>query len=492
MSPDGNARIAALGTQFDADAASVSDGASTLDAVREFLRRFCAFPRAAELDAVTLWAAHAHMVDCFHTTPRLALLSPEPGSGKTRVLEILDLLVPEPMFSLNASPATVFRTLAERQITLLFDEVDAIWRNRGKDDNNEDLRALINAGYRRGATIPRCVGPRHEVQHFGVYCATALAGLGDLPDTVMSRAVIIRMRRRAPDEHIEPFRLRQHEAQGHALRDRLAQWAGAVGLAVGEAWPTLPPGIVDRPAEIWEPLLAIADAAGGVWPSIARATCVALCHTAEDRRASLGIRLLSDLRIIFGDADALHTETILKRLCAGEEHGLDAEAPWAELHGKPIGSRTLATMLARYGIKPQKVTIGGRSLQGYRRSSLWEAWQRYLPSPMAGQPELPELPESVRGANGHQIPEVPGSGGNGCASGIAEIHATAEPVPRIPDIPHVRRSRSTADRITEAARLAAIPVELLHAQLSAADLADPQFDLLAYARGLARESEGPT
>ena len=136
----------------------------------------------------------------FHTTPRLALLSPEAASGKTRVLEILDLLVSESLLALNVSSAAVFRTLSQKQVTLLFDEVDAIWSKRGKDDNHEDLRALLNAGYKKGATIPRCVGPKHEVTNFPVFGAVALAGLGDLPDTIMSRAVIVRMRRRAPTE----------------------------------------------------------------------------------------------------------------------------------------------------------------------------------------------------------------------------------------------------------------------------------------------------
>jgi len=211
------------------------DGAGLLTYAESFIKRFCAFPDEHALVAVTLWAAHAHMVEYFHTTPRLALLSPEAGSGKTRVLEVLDLLVPESMFCLSASPAAVFRTLANSQITLLVDEVDTIFARRGKDDGNEDLRALLNAGYKRGATIPRCVGPRHEVQHFTVFAATALAGLGDLPDTVMSRSIPIRMKKRAPYERIEPFRSREHEAPGHAIRNKLAQWAYVVGGSVGAA-----------------------------------------------------------------------------------------------------------------------------------------------------------------------------------------------------------------------------------------------------------------
>ena len=392
----------------------IQDGAGLLDDTRDFIKRFCAFPDGHCLTAVTLWAAHTHMVGRFHTTPRLALLSPEPASGKTRVLEVLELLVPEPMLSLSASPAAVFRTLASRQITLLFDEVDAIWSKRGKDDNHEDLRALLNAGYKRGATIPRCVGPKHEVQAFTVYCSVALAGLGDLPDTIMSRAIIIRMRRRAPGEYVEPFRTRTHEPEGRAVRDRLALWADAVGVLVGEAWPELPVGIVDRPAEVWEPLVAVADAAGGDWPRLAREACIELCKVAEDRRVSLGIRLLSDLRVIFGEADALHTETILEALHQGK--GLDPDAPWGELQGKPLSVRGLANILKPYAVSSQKVTIHGRSLQGYRRDPLWDAWVRYLPS-VPAQAELPELPE-LKGANG------------------------AAPIPQVPQVPQVPDSRT--------------------------------------------------
>jgi hypothetical protein len=386
-----------------------TDGARILDDAQGFIGRFCAFPDKHALAAVTLWAAHAHMVEHFHTTPRLAFLSPEPASGKSRCLEVLDLLVPEPMLSLNASPPAIFRTLADRQITLLFDEVDAIWSKRGKDDNHEDLRSLLNAGYKRGASIPRCIGPQHRIMNFEVFCAVALAGLGDLPDTIMSRSIIIRMRRRAPHEHVDQFRTRMHEPEGHALRDRLADWAELVGDDAGEAWPDLPDGIVDRPAEVWEPLLAVADVAGGEWPSRARAACVALCKVAADRRASLGVRLLSDLRMIFGNAETMHTTTILERLVAGDD--LEPDAPWSDLRGKPLSVRGLASMLKPYGISSTKVWANGRSLQGYRREHLFDAWQRYLPvdtakaegpeggagtgtQPAGNLPDLPHLPET--------------------------------------------------------------------------------------------------
>ena len=130
--------------------------------------------------------------------------------------------------------------------------------------------ALLNAGYKRGATIPRCVGADYEVVDFPVFCPVALAGLGSLPETILSRSIIIRMRRRAPHEQVESFRYRVEEPIAIPLKERLVAWAELVGPDAGDAWPELPDGLTDRPAEIWEPLIAIADAAGGEWPETAR------------------------------------------------------------------------------------------------------------------------------------------------------------------------------------------------------------------------------
>jgi hypothetical protein len=429
----------------------ISDGAKLLQDVNGFIKRFCAFPDEHALTAVTLWAAHAHVVQHLHTTPRLALISPEPGSGKTRVLEILDLLVPKSMFCLSASPAAIFRTLSKEPITLLVDECDTIFAKRGKDgDANEDLRALLNAGYKRGATIPRCVGPKHDVQNFAVYCATALAGLGDLPDTIMTRSVVIRMRRRAPSEQVEPFRSRVHASPGNELRERLAQWATLHGLSAGNAWPTLPEGITDRPAEVWEPLIAVADAAQGDWPRRAREACAVMAKASQDNRISLSVRLLSDLRILFagaGDPEALHTETILARLCDGPKYGLEDDAPWNELYGKPLGVRGLASMLKKYAVSSVKVKVDGRSLQGYRREHLWDAWTRYL-SPVSAQVEPPE-PMALMTKDG-AVSGIVGSVGSAISQKVpderrktallqvvessAETHANGSKVPQVPEM----------------------------------------------------------
>ena len=376
------------------------DGAALLDDVHGFIARFVAFPSEGAAHAVTLWAAHCHAPGSFDSTPRLALLSPEPGSGKTRVLEVLELLTPAPMHALNASVAAIFRSIEAARPTLLIDECDAIFTKHGKDDANEDLRALLNAGHRKGATIPRCTGPQHEVHQFPVYCAVALAGLGDLPATLMSRSVIVRMRRRAPGEHVEPFRARTAAAGGKPLAARLAAWARQARDALG-AYPDMPDGVTDRPADVWEPLLTVADAAGGDWPKRARAACTELAGAAETGEASLGVRLLADLAEVFTKRDdhgnpageykeQLSTTVILDRLHAIEE------APWAALgkQGKPLDARGLATRLRAYGIKSDNLPRddGGARLKGYYAASLADAWTRYVPGSRIAAPSAPPAP----------------------------------------------------------------------------------------------------
>ncbi|MEV5929618.1 DUF3631 domain-containing protein [Streptomyces cellulosae] len=368
------------------------DGAVLLDEVEAFHRRFNVFPTEAAFVAVALWDAHAHLLDCFDSTPRIAFLSPEPGSGKTRALEIVETLVPQPMTAVNASAAALFRSVSAGtgKPTILFDEIDTVFGPKAGD--NEELRGFLNAGHRRTGVTYRCIGDggNQTVQAFPSYCAVAVAGLGSLPDTILSRSVVIRMRRRARNERVEPFRARIHEAEGHALRDRLAAWAERARDQVMGAWPEMPDGVTDRPADVWEPLLAVADAIGGHWPERAREACVTLVKASKaNDKGSLGVRLLTDLRdhVMVG-IDRLPTVAILDRLNA-----LD-DAPWADLNGKPLDNRRLSRMLAEYmtadnePITSRNIKTAGSVLKGYYASDLHDAWQRYCPPP----PESPLLP----------------------------------------------------------------------------------------------------
>lgn len=352
-----------------------------LDQVEEFLGRFVAYPSEHTRVATVLWAAHTHLVTAFESTPRLAFLSAEPGSGKSRNLEVLELLVPRPVMAINVTPAYLFRKVSGDDAgpaTILFDEIDTVFGPRAKD--NEDLRGLLNAGHRRGATAGRCAYRGKEVvtEDWPAFAPVALAGLGDtLPDTILTRSIVVRMRRRSPNEQVEPFRARIAQPEGHRLRDQLAAWADAVRERLTDTWPTMPDGIEDRAADVWEALLGVADEAGGAWPERARVAAVTLVtQSRQESPASWGLRLLTDLRAIFNDSDTdqLHTETILDRL-----YKID-ESPWADLRGKPLDARGLARRLKPYEVEPKVIRLGDVVLRGYTREDFHDAWMRYLPS----------------------------------------------------------------------------------------------------------------
>jgi len=261
--------------------------AEILDAVHAFLGRFVIYPSKEAHDAHVLWIAHTHVMEAWESTPRIAFLSPEPASGKTRALEVAELLVPNPVEAINVSPAYLFRKVGGEDglPTVLFDEIDTIFGPKAKE--NEEICGLLNAGHRRGAVAGRCVprGQTMATEEISAYCAVALAGLGWLPDTISSRSIVVRMRRRAPHESVIPFRRRVYADEGHKLRDRLAAWAAGAVEDMTMARPEMPAGIEDRNADVWEALLAIADAAGVGWPERARVAAVALVAAAAERES---------------------------------------------------------------------------------------------------------------------------------------------------------------------------------------------------------------
>lgn len=358
-------------------------GHVVLDEVTAFVRRFSAFPSVHCAPTLALWYAHTHIADRLYVTPRLILDSAEPGSGKTRVLEVAQYLVASPEMTVSASRAALFRMVAEGPITILFDEVDTIFSKAGR--GNEDLRAMLNAGYKRSATIPRYDGRTRSVHRFPVYTPAALAGIaGGMPDTITTRAITIHMRRRRPNEQVEPFRERRVEQQARPIRHALSEWLGIAGDELTDAQPAMPDGVADRAAEIWEPLIAIADAAGGHWPTTARNACRYFVRSHAPSADSLGIQLLSDIRDIFtaGHVDRMASREILAHLLTLED------SAWADLPDRPLEARRLSRELRRYGVSPVTFDAKSGKAKGYvtfattgkqTQVGLADAWSRYLP-----------------------------------------------------------------------------------------------------------------
>ena len=348
--------------------------AEALRRVEQFLRRYVVFARPEALVAVVLWIAHTHAIELADATPYLAISSPEKQSGKTRLLECLQLLAHGCSgIAITPTAATIYRSLeASPGATLLLDELDAVFRDRS--DKYEEVRAVINAGHRRGATVPRSVpGPKNTwlVKQFPVFGPKALAGIGKLPDTVTDRAIPVRMLKRKRSEPIEKFRVRT--ATGEAV-SIVARLVAALAAQPSAFEAELPSELPDRAADAWEPLLAIADAAGSVWPARARRAAVVL-HASREQDVSLGLRLLSDVRLVLEarGIERISTADLVAALQA------DEEGPWAS-ERSPLTPHRLARLLHPFEITSKQLRIGPVSLKGYEREAFVDGWERYLPS----------------------------------------------------------------------------------------------------------------
>jgi hypothetical protein len=267
------------------------------------------------------------------------------------------------------SPSALFRSIGadEGLPTILFDEIDTIFGAKARE--HEELRGLLNAGHRRGAKTYRSVvaGKKITVETIEAFSAVALAGLGWLPDTLLSRSIVVRMQRRHAGERVEPFRRRICEPEGRRIRNLIEEWAATVSKI---NWPSLPSEIQDRDADKWEPIIAIGDIVGGEWPKKAREAAKTMVLESCETEPSLGIKLLADIKDVFGSAKTMSSEEMVGRL-----NNLP-ESPWGNLNGRPLDQRGIAVRLRQYGIKSKNIRTPS-TLKGYERNDFDAAWRRY-------------------------------------------------------------------------------------------------------------------
>ncbi|AWG63682.1 hypothetical protein DDT46_07665 [Mycobacteroides abscessus] len=371
-------------------------GAMILDRIEAAVRRYCVLPGNHEYAAVTLWVAHTHFIEAFDCAPRLIARSPEKRSGKTRLLEVVAELVYNPLRAINATTAALYRTLNTRIITLLLDETDALFGTALKAAQNEDLRAFVNAGFQRRNPVLRVAGHDHEPTEYNTFAPVAMAGIGRLPETIEDRAVVIRMRRKTDSEMVQPYRHTRDAAALHQLRDELHEWAKqdnpeALLLANGDTRVDLP--AVDRAADVWEPLIIVAELAGGHWPALGRAACKAMTDQSaeEDTALTPGQQLLADIREIFT------TEFMTSQGLCDALNALP-ESPW---HDMGLTPTKLGQRLRQYEIKTGHTA--DKSARGYHRTDFLDAFTRYLPPPPRPTPST----ASATGTDQHQRPDDP-------------------------------------------------------------------------------------
>jgi Protein of unknown function (DUF3631) len=352
------------------------EGAALLNTLAAAVRRHVVIG-GAEADAAALWVLAVHAFDAFAIFPRLFVTAPEKQCGKSTLLDVLSRLVPKPLGASGITAAALFRIIEAARPTLLLDEADSYARD------NEDLRGVLDAGHRRDGVVIRTVGEDHEPRQFSAWAPVALAAIGHLPGTIEDRSIRIELRRRRPDEPLEPLRL-DRAGRLEELARMAARWAADHATELAAADPAMPAGIYNRAADNWRPPLAVADLAGSPWPERARRAAIELTGDGDDQ-SSIRVPLLADIRAAFAakGVDRLSSDELASYLS-----GLD-DRPWPEYRaGKPISKAQVAHLL-----KPLKVSSGtirlpdGSTPKGYYLAAFRDPFARYLPAENATTPQ---------------------------------------------------------------------------------------------------------
>ncbi|WP_144156135.1 DUF3631 domain-containing protein [Paraburkholderia sp. BCC1885] len=323
---------------------------------------------------IVLWALTTYFVNDIRVAPLLAFLSPVRRCGKTTALGLLKSLVFRPYAASNLTPATLYRMLTDRMLTLLVDEVDTHF-------GSKELTGIINSGHTRDAASVLRVDKGRTVS-FNTFFMKAVFGIGHLPDTLADRSIVIRLERKT-DDTIAEIHAHAENDMFACVRACFARLAYQHASAVRNA-PRKPFRLGnDRAADNWEPLFAVARLLGENWVTYARQAAEQLSTNAGHQPVAGLEELLADFKLIFDThGPKITTANVLKALSS------DPERPWAEYsHGKPITASDLAHMLAPLGIRSKSIressTHGQKmsvpSLKGYERAQFEDAFRRYLP-----------------------------------------------------------------------------------------------------------------
>lgn len=351
-------------------------GAKVLDEVEALIRRYVILPNEEAYVAVTLWAAATHGMPAWEHATRLVVISAVKGCGKTRLFEVLQPLSEEPLSVSAATTSAITRSLEGVVRTVFHDEADTVFGPKA-GSSIEKLRGIYNAGFAPGAGVLMSERDGEEgwtPRMFGVFAMVALASKGvELPDTIMDRAVVIRMRKKLPSESVANFR-QKHIPEIHALGRKLGEWVDTVPKDIEPETP-----LQNREADLWEPLLILADAAGGEWPTRARQAAVGLTE-AEDGIAEedRSLDLLRDIKRLWPKENGtwvpvVSTADLLDLLHQDDDSSWDQHE-----YGRPLTSRQLSDLLRGHSIAPKTIKVNQVAFKGYRLEWFKGLSARYL------------------------------------------------------------------------------------------------------------------
>jgi len=342
------------------------DGAELLSTIKKELLKYVILP-AGVAEPIAAWIVLTYCYDVFRILPMLGIISPVKRCGKTTLLEILQGLVSKGLAASNVSSAAVFRTIEKYSPTLLVDEADSFLKD------NDELRGVLNSGHTRTtAFVIRVEGDDHEPRKFSTWGPKAVAMIGNLPDTLHDRSIVVSLRRKAPGETVSRIDV-DFENECLELRQACRRWADDNMDRLRIIKPDIPITNNDRTTDNWMPLLAIADIAGGPWPELMRKSLFGMFDSTDE---SIGPKLLKDIRDILNahPGEKIFSDELVESLNAKKE------SPWCDWNrGKGLTQHGFARLLKSFGIYSKTIRISEDRRKGYELSRFDDAFERYIP-----------------------------------------------------------------------------------------------------------------
>jgi hypothetical protein len=324
------------------------------------------------LVACTLWALHTHIYNKFSRSPRLVIVSPVENCGKSQVLDTINQLAANTEVITSITSATLYN-LADMGATLLLEEFDNVNKTR-------DLQSILNDGYQFGRHIWRKDPETGVRRKYNIYTPVAIAtnlkenGHLPVPSTLMTRSVVIRIKRALPNvkiPEIDELDI-QMKLEFDAVRQKAVEWFERIKL---NPTPIIPPEMTNRrTASFWRILFAIADALdrGG----IAREAAIKIIG---QRQENIKILLLIDIQTIFNDCErkSLSSDGIVNRLIEMAGDG-NSEYDWTSFQNRALTKGKMSRMLSDFEIKSHVIRVSAtKTARGFDKKDFEDAWNRY-------------------------------------------------------------------------------------------------------------------
>jgi hypothetical protein len=338
-----------------------------LDDVEEFIARFVELPTLAHRLVVATYIIHTWAIEVAYVTPYLYISSAGPGTGKSRTMDLLSVLVRNADTGTDAPVHVLGQEIEANCPTLFFDEADTIFAGRA----NNPIKRILNIGYKRGAVIKR--QRANVVESWSVYCCKVLAGIRNnhLPQSLLTRCIPIEMRPRQGElERFNQFHLVRDPGR-RELVDRIAGFAEEFSLDIANQRPEPLKALDDRQNEICEPLVAIATVLGKeaeLREALRQVFSRGEAPMSQEQAFLLRIRqAFEEQERNGGPRDRIHTEQLLSAL------------------GPMYNARLLGILLGELGFvrtEPETLRIEASVKRGYARSDLQPLFDRYLDNEM--------------------------------------------------------------------------------------------------------------